>query len=82
MPHFHSFAISFVAPPATLANCPPFPSVIYMVVPKGISIKTPSQTVQASSKAYNFLDVDNDIYTYRSYIYCTMKYHMNRYIGI
>ena len=28
-----------------------------------LSIKTPSQTVQASSKAYGFLDVNDDIYT-------------------
>ncbi|KAJ9535217.1 hypothetical protein OSB04_un001696 [Centaurea solstitialis] len=67
---FPSFAISFATAPAALANCPPFPSVISMLcmaVPKGISvevdssflsIKTPSQTVQASSKAYGFLDVD------------------------
>jgi len=49
-----------------------------MVVPKGISvevdsfflsIKTSSQTVQASYKAYGFLDVDDDIYTDGSYIY-------------
>ncbi|MFS7927863.1 hypothetical protein Hanom_Chr04g00314141 [Helianthus anomalus] len=62
---FPSFVISFATAPATLANCPLFPSVIsmlYMVVSKGISvevdssflsIKTPSQTVQASSKAYD-----------------------------
>ncbi|THU43139.1 hypothetical protein C4D60_Mb00t04800 [Musa balbisiana] len=68
-----SFAISFATAPAALANCPPFPSVISMLcmaVPKGISvevdssflsIKTPSQTVQASSKAYGFLDVYDDI---------------------
>ncbi|KAG8504033.1 hypothetical protein CXB51_002368 [Gossypium anomalum] len=73
---FPCFAISFATAPAALANCPPLPSVISMLcmaVPKGISvevdsffdrsIKTPSQTVQASSKAYDFLDVDNDIYT-------------------
>ncbi|KVI01057.1 hypothetical protein Ccrd_020679 [Cynara cardunculus var. scolymus] len=65
---FLSFAISFATAPAALANCPPFPSVISMLcmaVPKGISvevdssflsIKTPSQIVQASSKAYDFLD--------------------------
>ncbi|KAG8502525.1 hypothetical protein CXB51_001169 [Gossypium anomalum] len=71
-----SFAISFATAPAALVNCPPLPSVISMlcmVVPKGISvtvdsffdrsIKTPSQTVQVSSKAYGFLDVDDDIYT-------------------
>ncbi|KAL7594167.1 hypothetical protein Lser_V15G31765 [Lactuca serriola] len=91
---FPSFAISFATAPAALANCPPFPSVISMlcmVVPKGISvevdssflsIKTPSQTVQASSKAYDFLDVDGDIYTDGSYIYGIMKYHMGGYIGI
>ncbi|KAL4553877.1 hypothetical protein LXL04_040138 [Taraxacum kok-saghyz] len=91
---FPSFAISFATAPAALANCPPFPSVISMlcmVVPKGISvevdssflsIKTPSQTVQASSKAYGFLDVDGDIYTDGSYIYGIMKYHMGGYIGI
>lgn len=68
-----SFAISFATAPAALANCPPFPSVISMLcmaVPKGISVevdssflskKTPSQTVQASSKAYGFLDVYDDI---------------------
>jgi hypothetical protein len=41
-----------------------------MAVPKGISVevdsssflkKTPSQTVQASSKAYGFLDVYDDL---------------------
>ncbi|KAJ9545398.1 hypothetical protein OSB04_025105 [Centaurea solstitialis] len=91
---FPSFAISFATAPAALANCPPFPSVISMLcmaVPKGISvevdssflsIKTPSQTVQASSKAYGFLDVDGDIYTDGSYIYGIMKYHMGGYIGI
>ncbi|KAF5788736.1 hypothetical protein HanXRQr2_Chr09g0362541 [Helianthus annuus] len=91
---FPSFAISFATAPAALANCPPFPSVISMLcmaVPKGISvevdssflsIKTPSQTVQASSKAYGFLDVDGDIYTDGSYLYGIMKYHMGGYIGI
>ncbi|KAJ0464534.1 putative ribosomal protein S2 [Helianthus annuus] len=60
----------FATAHAALANCPPFPSVISMVcmvVLKGISvevdssflsIKTPSETVQASSKVYGFLDVD------------------------
>jgi hypothetical protein len=68
-----SFAISLATAPAALANCPPFPSVISMLcmaAPKGIlvevdssflAIKTPSQTVQASSKAYGFLDVYDDI---------------------
>ncbi|MFS7971457.1 hypothetical protein Hanom_Chr09g00833061 [Helianthus anomalus] len=65
--------------------------MLCMVVPKGISvevdssflsIKTPSQTVQASSKAYGFLDVDGDIYTDGSYLYGIMKYHMGGYIGI
>ncbi|KAF5769520.1 putative ribosomal protein S2 [Helianthus annuus] len=67
---FPSFAISFATAHVVLANCPPFPSVISMlcmVLLKGISvevesfflsIKTPSQTVQASSKAYGFLDAD------------------------
>ncbi|GER47689.1 zinc finger protein, partial [Striga asiatica] len=68
---FPSFAISFATVPAALTNCPPFPSVL--------SIKTPSQTVQASSKAYGFLDVDDDIYTDGSYIYRTMKYHTGGY---
>ena len=62
--------------------------MLCMAVPKGISvevdssfwsIKTPSQTVQASSKAYGFLDVD-DIYTDGSYMYGTMKYHMGGYL--
>ena len=89
-----SFAISFATAPAALANCPPFPSVISMLcmaVPKGISvevdssflsIKTPSQTVQASSKAYGFLDVYDDIQTDGSYMNRMMKYHMSGYIGI
>ena len=80
MADFPSFAISFTTAPVALANCPPFPSVISMlcmVVPKGVlvevdsfflSIKTSSQTVQASYKVYKFLDVDDDIYTDGSYI--------------
>ena len=65
--------------------------MLCMTVPKGISvevdspfwsIKTPFQTVQDSFKAYDFLDIDDDIYTYGSYIYHTMKYHMSGYIGI
>ncbi|KAJ0703973.1 putative ribosomal protein S2 [Helianthus annuus] len=78
---FPSFEISFTTAHAALANCPPFPSVISMlcmVVLKGISvevdssflsIKTPSQTVHASSKVYGFLDVDGDIYTDGSNLY-------------
>ncbi|KAL4025298.1 hypothetical protein IC575_013679 [Cucumis melo] len=65
--------------------------MLCMVVPKGISvevdssffsIKIPSQIVQASFKAYSFLDVDDDTNTYGSDIYGTMKYHMSGYIGI
>ncbi|KAK8314355.1 hypothetical protein V6Z12_D01G165800 [Gossypium hirsutum] len=40
--NFPSFAVSFTRAPATLANCPSFPSVISMLcmaVPKGISIE-------------------------------------------
>jgi hypothetical protein len=53
-----------------------------MAVPKGISveldssfwsIKTSSEIVQAFSKAYGFLDVEDDIYTDGSYIYRIMK---------
>ncbi|KAG5618064.1 hypothetical protein H5410_017888 [Solanum commersonii] len=52
-------------------------------VPKGISVEVDSsfdqskplpKPVQASSKAYGFTDVDDDIYTYGSYIYRRMKY--------
>lgn len=73
MADFPFFAISFVAATVALANCPPFSSVIFMLciaVPKGVlaevdssfwPIKTPFQTVQTSSKAYSFLDVDKNI---------------------
>ncbi|MFS7991062.1 hypothetical protein Hanom_Chr12g01066351 [Helianthus anomalus] len=58
--------------------------MLCMAVPKGISvevdssflsIKTPSQTVQASSKAYGFLDVDGDIYTDGSLITSILLIH-------
>ncbi|KAL4388125.1 hypothetical protein GQ457_09G015800 [Hibiscus cannabinus] len=39
------------------------------------SIKNPSQTVQASSKAYGFPDVDDDIYTYGYISNPNMSYH-------
>lgn len=47
-------------------------SILCIVMPKGIlvevdlffwSIKTLSQTIQAFFKAYDFLDVEDDIYT-------------------
>ena len=53
-------------------------TMLCMVVPKGISlkvdftflsIKTPSQTIQTSSKTYGFLDIDDDLYTDGSFIY-------------
>ncbi|KAI5667348.1 hypothetical protein M9H77_17201 [Catharanthus roseus] len=77
---FSDIKWTFLEAPATLANCPPFPSVISilcMTVPKDISVevdsfflstKTPSQTVHASYKAYGFQDIDDDIYTDESYI--------------
>lgn len=43
-----------------------------------LSIKTSSQTVQASSKPYEFPDVDCDLYADGSYIYITPLENLKR----
>ncbi|KVH89276.1 hypothetical protein Ccrd_008731 [Cynara cardunculus var. scolymus] len=57
---FPSFAISFATAPAALANFPPFPSVIsvlYMVVPKVISVEVDSSflSTKIPSQLYKLL---------------------------
>ncbi|MCD7450201.1 hypothetical protein HAX54_004348 [Datura stramonium] len=57
---FPSFAISFATAPDALANCPPFPSVIFMLcmaVPKGISVEVDSSFDQSKllPKLYKLL---------------------------